>query len=145
MSQTITITLQIPDGISASIEGVEVGAAVTEAAGRGPVEEYFSEYLSQSGRRLFAAAARVEQQHGSGFTFEDVAAELGDPYESAKSYHRNSGRTAARWEREKGSAAPIRLDFDGNYGPQEGADGWRSRYELPPGVAEKIVALGAEE
>ncbi len=135
MSQTITITLELPDGVSASVAGIAI------EPGHDPVEEYFIDYLSPNGRNLYKAAAKLERDRGPGFTFEDVAEVLSVDYESAKSFHRNSGRTAARWEREKGSMAPIRLDFDGNYGPQEGADGWRSRYALPEGVAETINAI----
>jgi hypothetical protein len=135
MSQTITITLELPDGVSATVTGV------TLEPSRDQVEEYFVDYLSPSGRKLYRAAANIERHSGPGFTFEDIAANLSVDYESAKSFHRNSGRTAARWERERGSPVPVRLDFDGNYGPQEGAEGWRSRYSLPEGVAEKIIAI----
>ncbi len=138
----LIITLDLPEGTAISMSS-EAGIEVSPERGRDPVEEYWADYLSPSGRKLYRAAADVEKTRGPGFTLEDIAAQLGGDYESVKSYHRNSGRTAARWERENGSPAPIQLVFDGNYGPQEGAEGWRSRYSLQEGVAEKILAQPA--
>lgn len=137
MPQVISIKIELPDGATATIEAAP---STTEPA-RDPVEEYFNEYLSPSGRKLYKAAANIERHQGPGFSFEDIAANLSIDYESAKSYHRNSGRTAARWEREKGSEAPIRFVQGGDYGPQEGADGYRSRYAFPPGVALRVAAI----
>lgn len=133
----LIITLDLPEGTTVSLSG-DAGVDLHDS-GREPVEEYWTDYLSPSGRRLYRAAAEVESAKGPGFSLEDIAHHLRLDYESAKSYHRNSGRTAARWKREKGRPAPILLVFDGNYGPQEGAEGWRSRYKLPDRVAEEIL------
>jgi hypothetical protein len=140
MTQTLTISISVPDGTALSIAGVE-GATLISAQTRDPVEEYWNDYLSANGRKVFGAAARFERRYGPGYSFEDLAKNLSVDYESVKSYHRNAGRTAARWEREKGVPAPVRLDFHGDYGPQPGVAGWRSRYTLPLGVADKIAEL----
>jgi hypothetical protein len=138
---TITISVSVPEGTTVSISGLQ-GAELRGAEPvRDLVEEYWTDYLSPSGRKLYGAAALIETVHGGGYTFEDIAASLSVDYESAKSYHRNSGRTAGRWERDKGTPPPIRLEFDGNYGPQDGVAGSRSRYSLPQDVAEKVRAL----
>lgn len=135
----LTITLDLPEGTTISLSS-EAGIEVSPESGRDPVEEYWTDYLSPSGRKLYRAAAGIEDTRGPGFSLEDVAKHLSVDYESVKSYHRNSGRTAARWEREKGNPAPVQLIFDGNYGPQEGVGGWRSRYRLLDGVADKVLA-----
>ena len=141
MNPTMTISIEVPEGTTLSIAGVEGANLLSTGRTRDPVEEYWNDYLSDNGRKVFGAAAKVEEFTEQSFTFEDLAAHLSLDYESVKSYHRNAGRTAARWEREKGTIAPIRLDHDGEYGPQEGASGNRSRYSLPAGAADKIVAL----
>lgn len=138
----LIITLDLPEGTTVSLSG-EAGIVVSPESGRDPVEEYWTDFLSPSGRKLYQGAAEVEVAQGPGFSLEDIAKHLRVDYESVKSYHRNSGRTAARWEREKGSPAPVRLVFDGNYGPQEGATGWRSRYRLPQEVADEVLAQPA--
>lgn len=144
MAPTITFSIEVPDGVTVSIKGIESALASSAAPARDPAEEYFNDYLSPSGRKLYRAAAGLERERdGGGFTFEDIASVLGVDYESAKSYHRNSGRTAARWEREQGTATPIQLEHTGEYGPQQGADGWRSRYTLGDGVAERILEIPA--
>lgn len=138
----LIITLDLPEGTTVSLAG-DAGIDVSADVGLDPVEEYWSNYLSPSARRLYRAAAEIEKSDGSGFSLEDIARRLELEYDSVKSHHRNSGRTATKWEREKGNPAPVRLVFDGNYGPQEGADGWRSRYKLPGGVADKVLAQSA--
>lgn len=135
----LTITLDLPEGTTISLNH-EAGLSLSSDSARDPVEEYWATFLSASGRALYRAAAEVEGASGPGFSLEDIAKHLDIGYESVKSFHRNSGRTAARWEREKGSQAPIQLAFDGNYGPQAGSAGWRSRYRLQEGVATKILA-----
>lgn len=135
----LIITLDLPEGTTVTMSG-DAGAGLVPDSSREPAEEYWTDYLSPSGRRLYRAAAEIESMSGPGFSLEDVARHLDLDYESVKSYHRNSGRTAARWKREKGTPAPIQLVFDGNYGPQEGAEGWRSRYRLPDRVAGEILA-----
>lgn len=139
---TMTIALDVPEGTEIKITGVEGGTIVAgPGGGRDPVEEYWNDYLTESGRKVYETAAKIEEVHGPGYSFEDMAHTISVDYESIKSYHRNSGRTAVRWRREKGEAEPpIRLVHT-DYGPQVGASGDRSRYELPPGVADKIIAL----
>jgi hypothetical protein len=136
----LIITLDLPEGTKVSLGG-DAGIAVAAGTNRDPVEEYWTDYLSPSGRKLYEAAARIERIDGAGFTLEDIADNLSIDYESAKSYHRNSGRTATRWEREKGIPAPIQLVFDGTYMAQKGGSGLRSQYALPAGAAEKIRDL----
>ncbi len=138
----LIITLDLPEGTTVSLNS-EAGIEVSPESSRDHVEEYWTDYLSPSGRKLYRAAAGIEDTRGPGFSLEDIARHLSVDYESIKSYHRNSGRTAARWEREKGTPAPVQLIFDGNYGPQEGAEGWRSRYTLPKGVGDKVLAQSA--
>ena len=138
----LIITLDLPEGTTVSLSS-ETGIEVSPESSRDPVEEYWTDYLSPSGRKLYRAAAGIEGTLGPGFSLEDIAGHLSVDYESVKSYHRNSGRTAARWEREKGNPAPVQLVFDGNYGPQEGAGGLRSRYRLLEGVGDKVLAQPA--
>jgi hypothetical protein len=135
----LVITLEVPEGTMVSMGG-DASIELLPDSEREPIEEYWTDFLSPNGRRLYRAAAEIEGTRGPGFSLEDIALHLRLDYESVKSYHRNSGRTATRWKREKGTQAPIRLVFDGNYGPQEGAGGWRSRYKLPERVAEEILA-----
>jgi hypothetical protein len=62
-------------------------------------------------------------------------------YSSAQSIHRTTGRTAKRWNRDTGMAAPpIRLD-DLGYDWEPERDGFRTHYCLPDGVALKILDL----
>jgi hypothetical protein len=138
----LIITLDLPEGTTVSFES-QGGVDVSSESGRDPVEEYWTDYLKPNGRRLYWAAASIEGALDGSFSLEDIARHLKLDYDSVKSYHRNSGRTAAKWEREKGKPPPVQLVFDGNYGPQEGAAGWRSRYRLPAGVADKVLAQEA--
>ncbi len=138
----LTITLDLPEGTTVSLSS-DTGLDLSPEPGRDPVEEYWTDYLSPSGRKLYRAAAAIESTGSSSFSLEDIARWMSLDYESAKSYHRNSGRTATRWEREKGKPAPIQLVYDGHYGPQTGVSGSRSRYKLTAGAAEKVLALPA--
>ncbi len=102
--------------------------------------DYWRHYLSNNSRKIFQAAARIEELTGSGFTLEDIASNLSLEYESVRSLHRTSGRTAKKWREEKRVPAPIRLD-ELDY--PETADGMprRTRYRLPVGVADVVVGL----
>jgi len=77
---------------------------------------------------------------GSGFTLEDIAANLSLEYESVRSLHRTSGRAAKKWRGEKGVEAPIRLD-ELEYPETEDGTGRRTRCKLPDDVAEVVVGL----
>jgi hypothetical protein len=140
VSPIINISIEVPEGVSIAINGVDVSASIEPA--RNPVEEYWADFLSDNGRKLYAAAARTERRQESGYSFEDLAKDLGVSYETAKSYHRNSGRTATRWKREKGSLAPIRLAPNGSY--QRRQDRWLMLYTLPPKVAEEMAEQGLD-
>ncbi len=104
------------------------------------VERYFRHYLSDNGRKLYAAAARIEQHRGPGYTLSDIAANLSLEYGSALSIHRTSGRSARRWKAETGTEAPIQLVWIG-YDWVDEEQGMRTRYQLPPGVTEVIARL----
>lgn len=104
------------------------------------VERYFSHYLSENGRRLYAAAGRIEQQPGPAYTLGEIATALDIDHSSAQSYHRSSGRAARRWKEDTGTEAPIRLVEVGyEWVPEE--NGMRTRYWLPAGVADIITNL----
>jgi hypothetical protein len=104
------------------------------------VERYFRHYLSENGRRLYAAAGRIEQQPGPAYTLSDIAAVLDIDYTSAQSYHRSSGRAARRWKEDTGTEAPVRLiETVYEWVPEE--NGMRTRYSLPAGVADIITNL----
>jgi hypothetical protein len=104
------------------------------------VERYFRHYLSENGRRLYAAAGRIEQQPGPAYTLSDIATALHIDYASAQSYHRSSGRAARRWKEDTGTLAPVRLvEVAYEWVPDE--NGMRTRYWLPAGVAEIITNL----
>lgn len=98
---------------------------------------YWSDYLSDNARRLYRAAATVELSRGAGYTLEDIAETLGVDYETARSFHRTSGRSARRWREETATEEPIRLEWD-DYRPDEAHGGMRTVYHLPIGVAEAI-------
>jgi hypothetical protein len=140
VSPTFTISLDVPDGTEITIAGVEDGTIIAGPPSRDPVEEYWHDYLSHNGRKVFETAARIEDVRGPGYTFDDLAQALSIDYESVKSYHRNAGRTAGRWERDKGMPPPVRLEFNGEYAP-ESSGAWRTHYKLAPGVADTILAL----
>jgi hypothetical protein len=138
----MTISLDLPEGTRVSIAGIE-GAALVEdesSPSADPIQEYWDDYLSDNGRKIFETAARIQDVHGPGFTLEDVAQTLSLNYESVKSMHRSTGRTRKRWERERNTPAPIQLAWK-DYSWEEASGGQRTRYYLPDGLADAILAL----
>jgi hypothetical protein len=137
MSPTISITITLPEGASVDIAEAPASAEPSLAA---RVESYWNQ-LSDNGKRVFAAAARIEDFTGPGFTFDDIAEKLSIPYESAKSMHRTSGRTARKWREDTATEPPIDLVDMGEYGWKQERGGQRTVYRLPKGVAELLLDL----
>jgi hypothetical protein len=137
----ITIQISVPDStevvVSEQAHDSEAGPASCDPE---EVERYFRNFLSDNGRKLYAAAARIEQDKGPDYTLSDIAANLSIEYGSAQSWHRSSGRSARRWKNETGTEPPVRLWYL-SYDWVEEEQGMRSRYQLPPGVAEIVVDL----
>lgn len=139
MPTTLTITITLPEG--ASIETVEEEAATSSEPSLAElVADYWSR-LSDNGKRIFAAAARIENHAGPGFTLDDIAQNLSITYESAKSMHRTAGRTARKWREDTATEPPIDLVDLGEYGWKKAHGGERTVYRLPEGVAELISKL----
>jgi hypothetical protein len=103
------------------------------------VDEYWSA-LSDNGRRVFRAAAQIEERRGPGYTLDDIAEVLGISVASVRSMHRSTGRTARSWRSHTGTEAPIELVVQ-SYGWDPDRRGNRTRYRLPPGVADAITGL----
>lgn len=138
---TVNISIEVPEGARVTLNGVPVGDLVgASATTDDPLEKYWNEYLSQNGRKVFRAAARLEDSQGPGYTLDDIAANLSITYESVKSMHRSTGRTAKRWRKEQGVDEPIKLVWD-DYEWDFSQDGQRTRYYLPPSVADAILEL----
>jgi hypothetical protein len=106
------------------------------------VARYWS-VLSENGRKVFRAAAQIEKHRRSSYTLDDIGELLGLPYESVRSMHRSTGRTAKSWRRETGTEEPIRLEAE-SYHWEESREGNRTSYRLPPGVAGLINTLEDE-
>ncbi len=134
---TLEIRLTVPDGTDVSIitDGTSIASTSTE-----DVERYWRDYLSENARKVYWAAARIELHDGPGYTLEDIASNISQTYESVRSFHRTSGRTAKVWREENHTEPPIRLE-DNDYEWHEEVEGMRTSYRLPPGVAEKIDAV----
>lgn len=133
----ITITLNVPDGTSLEVAECHEPAAVLSQADA--VKKYWQEYLSSNGRKVYRAAANIETlpAKGPGYTFEDIAATLSITYESAKSMHRTSGRSARKWRDDTGTEEPIRLERI-DYVEVDENHSERTMYQLPPGIADEI-------
>jgi hypothetical protein len=134
----ITIKINVPDEFEVSVDALPNGKA--KAAPSAPVqdvERYWRDYLSDNGRRLYEAAAEQERSGAPGYTLHDVAKKMGVKYESAKSIHRTTGRSAKRWKRDNGTDVPIRLDCI-TYEWDAAHNGNRAGYRLPDGVADAI-------
>jgi len=136
----ITITIDIPDG--AVVEVAQVSSptgflAVDPSA----TKKYWQEYLSANGRKIYRAAANIETspKHGPGYTFEDIAEALSITYESAKSMHRTSGRSARKWREDTGTPEPIRLE-EIDYVEVDENHTQRTTYRLPLGIADEICS-----
>lgn len=137
---TVTISIDLPEGAKISINGVPADQPESLTATVDPIETYWSEYLSPNGRKVFKAAARIEDHQGPGYTFEDIARNLSVTYESVKSMHRSTGRTAKRWRHEQGTDEPVKL-FWVDYIWDDSHAGRRTTYRLAPGVASAILDL----
>lgn len=101
--------------------------------------EYWSA-LSDNGRSVFRGAAQIENRRGPGYTLDDIAEVLNISVSSVRSMHRSTGRTARSWRTHTGTEAPIGLIVQ-SYGWDAERGGNRTRYRLPPGVAEAIANL----
>lgn len=140
----ITFKIIVPEGTTIAVGGLEeviaaaVAGAVAEPADT--VERYWREYLSPNGRKVFGQAALWQLTYGPGFTLEELAEALSISYESIKSMHRSTGRTARRWRKDTGLSEPIKL-IAGDYVPHPEREGWRTEYSLPEDVAERIREL----
>lgn len=136
---SITITVDAPEGFRISVDQ-RSDTESRVAPDRDQIERYFHHYLSENGRKLYRAAALLEQHRGPGYTLSDIAASLSIDYPSAQSFHRTSGRSGRRWEHDTGTEPPIQL-INTAYDWVEEEHGMRSRYELPASVAEVIGNL----
>lgn len=141
---TITITIDVPEGATVTVQG-SPDEELTPEAGTvsskqlpGAVERYWRSYLSDNGRELYAAAAAIEAETDEQFTLEDVAERMGREYASAQSVHRTTGRSARRWRQDTDTEPPIRLEWI-EYQHDESRGGMRTHYKLPAGVADEIV------
>jgi hypothetical protein len=141
------ITVIVPRGVTVTvIEAEQVGAGPpgapsAEVPSREEIERYWRDFLSDNGKKIFSAAALIERHEGPGFTLDTIAANRSIDYDSAKAWHRNSGRTARRWREETGRPEPLRLADMGEYGWRSEYGGYRTAYRLPPGTAEIIIEL----
>lgn len=137
MSQ-VTITINIPEGAEINISGAADLSGSDDALDRRAITRYFSVYLSDNGRRLFRAVAKVQLTDGPGFTFDDVAKQLGESYGTTLSLHRTSGRAARKWHDDTGSKAPIGLAvLSYEWVPE--VEGMRTRYEMRKDLADIIA------
>jgi len=142
MSRVINIEIRLPEDVEFTVsERPEHNEdAPTVPPNQGDVERYFRHYLSDNGRKVFAVAARIEENQGPGYTLSDIAANLSLEYGSVKSYLITSGRSARRWKDETGTEAPIQ--FEGlSYDWVQEERGRRAGYRLPTGVAEIVARL----
>lgn len=131
----LTIEIEVPEGAEVRVTHVEESGEARDS-----LLEFWQYYLRPNAQRFYRAAAVFEEAEGPGFTLEDVASAMSVTYESAKSYHRNAGRSARRWREEKGEEAPIRL-ISTDYGPRGTESKWRTKYRLPEGVAGRVADM----
>lgn len=136
----ITIHIDAPEGCEITVVQDKQQRAEAPTPDEDAVETYWRDYLSDNGRRLYGAAADFELANGIGYTLSHIGQRMGKSYESARSYHRTSGRSARRWRDDGGGDAPIVL-VDMGYSWDPEFDGMRTSYRLPEGVAEKIVTF----
>jgi hypothetical protein len=134
----ITITIDVPDGALVQVAQSSSPAGLL-AANHSATKKYWQEYLSSNGRKIYRAAANIETlpTHGPGYTLEDIAEALSITYESAKSMHRTSGRSARKWREDTGMPEPIRLE-EIEYLEVEENHAQRTTYRLPLGIADEI-------
>jgi hypothetical protein len=136
---TLEIKLTVPEGTTVQIvsfDGNVLAAAPPDQ--HDSVARYWSDFLSDNARKIYGAAARIESVKGPGYTLEDIAHNLSLDYQSVRSIHRTSGRTAKLWREATGTDEPIRL-IDCDYEWRAEHDGMRTTYQLPPGIAEAIA------
>lgn len=138
---TLEIKLTVPEGTTVRVSGLDAPGVASSSEFDDPVERYFNEYLSNNGRKVFGAAARIEDFRGKpGFTLEDLAQNLSVDYDTIKSWHRTTGRAAKRWRGDTGTQEPIRFDWI-DYKEVVPGGGERTVYQLPAEVAEVIQHL----
>jgi len=139
---TITLTLTVPEGTDIQIRPAVIANMTPAAPTTEDVEGYYRLYLSDNGRKLYkyAALAQRSPDYPNGFTLADLAANASVSYESARSWHQTSGRSARRWRDDTGTDAPIQLTAVA-YDPADSGSGMRSRYTLPDEVADIVVGL----
>jgi hypothetical protein len=138
---TLQITLTVPEGTTVEIDALEgAGTAAPSVTSDEAVLRYWRA-LSNNGRKLYGAAARIEQVQGTGYTFEDIGSNLNITHSSVLAVYRNVCRTANAWMSDSGeSEPPIRL-VEIDYPETLTGGGRRTRYQLPPGVANLIADL----
>lgn len=137
---TIELSFKVPEGTSVTISGLE--DATVEGSAEDRLERYWRA-LSDNGRKVFGAAARIEAHSGPGYTLEDIAENLSLTYGSVRSMHRSTGRTAKAWRRDTGTDEPIKLEWE-DYDWDQSREGNRTSYHLPPEAADAINDLVAE-
>lgn len=140
----VQIRITVPDGTSIIVTGLgdSASAAPAQQIDRLDVEDFWRYYLSDNAKRVYAAAARIQRVHGPGYTLDDVATNLSVSYDSVRSLHRTSGRSARKWRDDKSRPAPIEL-IDVSYDWVPSVNGMRTRYRLPDNVASTITELSA--
>jgi len=140
---TLELKLTVPDGTTVHVRGLDAPEVTVAPVVEDPVRRYFADYLSNNGRKVYGAAARIEDFKGRpGFTLDDLAKNLNVDYETVKSWHRTTGRAAKRWRQDTGTEEPIRFDWHDYREVNPGA-GQRTAYRLPETVAEAIRNLSA--
>jgi hypothetical protein len=125
----------VPEGFGVAAELVQVETSRDDAVAR-----YWHDYLSDNGRKIYGAAANIEAFGGPGYTLEDLAENLSLTYESVRSMHRTTGRTARVWRENTNTEPPIELRWQ-DYDHDERHGGMRTTYHLPPDVADAILEL----
>lgn len=135
----IELKITVPEGTTLTISGLEELVAST-ASPEATIERYWRDYLSPNARKLFMAAARLEDFRGPGYTLEDIAHNLSINYESARSFQQTSGRIARKWRDDNGAEPPIRLLWEEE---RQAEAPNRTTYHLPPGVADVILGFSA--
>ena len=142
------IKLIVPKGTSITI--VEAEEERSPEPHRPPtpprkvVERYWRDYLSESGRKIFETAALIERESGPGFTLDEIADARSTDYDTAKAWHRNTGRTAKRWREETQTPEPLFLEDMNEYGWRSEFGGDRTVYRLPPGVQGMILEIRSQ-
>jgi hypothetical protein len=149
LTNETNITLIVPKGVTVTIleaqevDGDSLSVHPQVPASDEEIRRYWREYLTDNGKKIFTAAALIERHEGPGFTLDQIAQSRSIDYDSAKAWHRNTGRTAKRWREETGRPEPLRLEDLGEYGWRPEYSGNRTSYRLPPGAFEIVLELQA--